>query len=86
MLGSCNLADPRFAGAYFDWMMGAAPGAAPNDLIDYFWTDWGGCGSPSSEARSEGSEGEPKGGSKGGFRFNVATGNAVGSLWWANYL
>jgi hypothetical protein len=43
----CDLSDPSFASAYFDWMMGSAgPAAAPNNGIDYWWTDWGGCGSP----------------------------------------
>ncbi len=43
----CDLSDPTFASAYFDWMMGSAgASAAPNDGIDYWWTDWGGCGTP----------------------------------------
>eukprot|EP01050_Picozoa_sp_SAG11_P013580 SAG11_NODE_1597_length_4611_cov_2.534131_2_plen_1029_part_00 len=44
----CDLSDPSFASAYFDWMMGAkGAAAAPNNGIDYWWTDWGGCGKPS---------------------------------------
>ena len=44
----CDLSDPAFASAYFDWMMGAkGAAAAPNNGIDYWWTDWGGCGHPS---------------------------------------
>ena len=43
----CDLSDPMFASAYFDWMMGSAgTSASPNDGIDYWWTDWGGCGTP----------------------------------------
>jgi len=41
----CDLSNPKFAASYFDWMMGANPRAI-NSLVDYWWTDWGGCGSP----------------------------------------
>ena len=36
----CDLSDPEFASAYFDWMMGGKGAvAAPNNGIDYWWTD-----------------------------------------------
>jgi hypothetical protein len=41
----CDLSNAYFASAYFDWMMGAAgQQASPNNQVDYWWTDWGGCG------------------------------------------
>ena len=50
---NCDLSDPAFASAFFDWMMGSAgPNAAPNNGIDYWWTDWGGCGSPGGSVSS----------------------------------
>ena len=46
----CDLSNSTFASAYFDWMMGAAGApAAPNNKMDYWWTDWGGCGSPAGK-------------------------------------
>ena len=54
----CDLSDPAFASAYFDWMMGAkGAAAAPNNGIDYWWTDWGGCGQPSGGAGKWGTGG-----------------------------
>ena len=73
----CNLADPKMANAYFD----AIVGAGANQEVDYWWTDYGGCGQPASDG-SDGSAAT----TTSPPSFQIGELGTIGSLWWSNYI